>query len=129
MIRFMSGGELPWRPTFRACDCGGLPHFCTVSNFSQFAELIWLSPSVQGEYRVTEESGSFLRAKFWHDRAEEAWSMASQMPDPEAKSTLVEIAERYDALADSMAAREAALNRRETGQPRGKDPVASDALL
>ncbi|MGE5150714.1 MAG: hypothetical protein ACM3II_11385 [Rhodospirillaceae bacterium] len=60
------------------------------------------------------ESGTFLRARFWHDRAEEAWSMASQMPDPEAKSTLVEIAERYDALADSMTA---------------KDPATSDALL
>ena len=75
------------------------------------------------------ESGSFLRAKFWHDRAEEVWSMASQMPDPEAKSTLVEIAERYDALSDSMSTKEAALHRRESRLARGKDPVASDALL
>jgi hypothetical protein len=74
------------------------------------------------------ESGSFLRAKFWHDQAEEVWSMASQMPDPEAKSTLVEIAERYDALADGMAAKEAMLHRRENRQAR-KDPVGSDALL
>jgi hypothetical protein len=55
--------------------------------------------------------------------------MASQMPDSEAKSTLVEIAERYDALADSMAAKEAALHRRETRQTRGKDPVSPDVLL
>jgi len=75
------------------------------------------------------ESGAFLRAGFWHDRAEEAWSMASQMPDPAAKSTLVEIAERYDALADSMAAKEASLDRRETGQAGGNAPVASDAFL
>lgn len=75
------------------------------------------------------ESGSFLRAKFWHDRAEEVWSMASQMPDPEAKSTLVEIAECYDVLADSMAAKEAAVHRRERRQARGKDPLPSDALL
>ena len=74
------------------------------------------------------ESGSFLRAKFWHDQAEEVWSMASQMPDPEAKSTLVEIAERYDALADGMAAKEAMLHRRENRQAR-KDPVGPDALL
>ena len=74
------------------------------------------------------ESGTFLRAKFWHDRAEEVWSQASQMPDPEAKSTLVEIAERYDALADSMATKEAMLHRRENRQAR-KAPVGSDALL
>jgi hypothetical protein len=75
------------------------------------------------------ESGSFLRAGFWHDQAEEVWSMASQMPDPEAKSTLVEIAERYDALADSMAAKEAVLHRRESRQARSKDQIASDVLL
>ena len=75
------------------------------------------------------ESGTFLRAKFWHDRAEEVWSQASQMPDPEAKSTLVEIAERYDALADSIAAKEAVLQRRESRQPRRRDTVASDALV
>jgi hypothetical protein len=51
------------------------------------------------------------------------------MPDPEAKSTLVEIAERYDALADGMAAKEAVLHRRETRQAGGKDPIPSDALL
>lgn len=56
------------------------------------------------------ESGRFLRAKFWHDRAEEAWSQASQMSDPAAKSTLIEIAERYDVLADSIAAKEAMLS-------------------
>ena len=75
------------------------------------------------------ESGSFLRAKFWHDRAEEIWSMASQMPDPEAKSALVEIAERYDALADSIAAKEAMRRGRESRPPSRKDLVPSDALL
>ena len=77
----------------------------------------------------TTESGPLLRAAFWHDRAEEVWSLASQMPDPEAKSTLVEIAGRYDALADSMAAKEAVLHRREPHQILAKDPVASDALV
>ena len=75
------------------------------------------------------ESGSLLRAKFWHERAEEVWSMASQMPDPEAKSTLVEIAERYDALADDMAAREATLHHNENPPVPDKDPIPSDALL
>ena len=91
--------------------------------------LDWFSPSVQGEYYVTTESSSLLRARFWHDRAEQAWSLASQMPDPEAKSTLVEIAERYDALAASMAAKEAVLHRREARQARAKAPIASDAPL
>ena len=75
------------------------------------------------------ENGTFLHARFWHDRAEEAWSMASQMPDPEAKSSLVEIAERYDALADSIAVKEAIRHGRESRQPGRKDTVASDALL
>jgi hypothetical protein len=75
------------------------------------------------------ENGTFLRARFWHDRAEEVWSMASQMPDPEAKSTLVEIAERYDALADSIAVKEAILHGSESRQPGRKDTVASDALV
>jgi hypothetical protein len=93
-------------------------------------ELSLLSLSVQGEYRVTKtESESLLRARFWHDRAEEAWSMASQMSDSQAKSTLVEIAERYDALADSMAAKEAQLRRHGSRLRRTRDAVASDALL
>ena len=75
------------------------------------------------------ESGTLLRARFWHERAEEVWSMASQMPDPEAKSTLVEIAERYDALADSIATKEVVPHRSESRQPRRKDPVASDVPL
>jgi hypothetical protein len=54
--------------------------------------------------------------------------MASQMPDPEAKSTLVEIAERYDALAHGMVAKEAVLHRR-NNLPEHKNPVSSDASL
>jgi hypothetical protein len=93
-------------------------------------ELIGVSLSVQREFRVTKtESGSFLRASFWHDQAEEAWSLASQMSDSEAKSMLVEIAERYDALADSIAVKEAVLHRHESRLRRGRVPVASDALL
>jgi hypothetical protein len=75
------------------------------------------------------ESGTFLCARFWHDRAEEAWSLASQMPDPEAKSSLVEIAERYDALADSIAVKESLLHGRKSRAPSRKDVVPSDALL
>jgi hypothetical protein len=45
---------------------------------------------------------SLLSARSWHDRAEEAWSMASQLTDLAAKTTMVEIAERYDLLAEAM---------------------------
>ncbi|MBS0523184.1 MAG: hypothetical protein JSS04_06065 [Proteobacteria bacterium] len=41
-------------------------------------------------------NGTFLRVRFWPDQAEEVRSMAGQMPG--AKSSLVEIAGRYDAL-------------------------------
>jgi hypothetical protein len=76
-----------------------------------------------------KETSVLLRAKFWHDRAEETWSMASQMLDPEAKSTLVEIAERYDALADSMLLKEAMVHGRENRRAGRRDPVAPGTLL
>jgi hypothetical protein len=75
-----------------------------------------------------QETGVLLRAKFWHDRAEETWSMASQMLDPEAKSTLVEIAERYDALADSMLMKEAMVHGRANRQAGRRDPVSPSCL-
>jgi hypothetical protein len=78
---------------------------------------------------VTNENPGLLRAKFWHDRAEEAWSMASQMGDPMAKSTLVEIAERYDALADAMMLKEAMTSGRENRRPGRRATVAPATLL
>jgi hypothetical protein len=50
-------------------------------------------------------------ARHWHDRAEEAWSMASRMIDPKAKTALVEIAQRYDLLADRALVSEARVDR------------------
>jgi hypothetical protein len=75
------------------------------------------------------ENTSLLRARFWHDRAEEAWSMASQMIDPIAKTTLVEIAERYDLLADTMVLKEAMVHGRENRRPGRRSTVAPEALL
>jgi hypothetical protein len=73
-----------------------------------FGDVASAQPEVRGDFHVSKaENGTFLRAKYWQDRAEEAWSLASQMVDPEAKTTLIEIAERYDALADSMVMKEA----------------------
>jgi hypothetical protein len=75
------------------------------------------------------ENTSLLRARFWHDRAEEAWSMASQMTDPIAKTTMVEIAERYDLLADAMVLKEAMVHGRENHRPGRRSSVAPEGLL
>ena len=40
-----------------------------------------------------------LGAEYWRNRAEEARAQASQMRDPSASRTLLEIAENYDQLA------------------------------
>ena len=39
-------------------------------------------------------------AEYWHDRAEEARTQASEMRNPAARRTLLEIAENYDQLAE-----------------------------
>ena len=60
-------------------------------------------------------------ARFWRDQAEDTWSMASRMLDPKAKATLVEIAERYDMLADRA-------QKRETSTPfPGRDNILENA--
>lgn len=41
-----------------------------------------------------------LGAEYWRDRAEEARAQASEMRDPDARRTLVEIAQNYDQLAE-----------------------------
>jgi F0F1-type ATP synthase membrane subunit b/b' len=41
-----------------------------------------------------------LGADYWRERAEETRAQASQMRDPSAKRTLLEIAENYEQLAD-----------------------------
>jgi len=75
------------------------------------------------------ESAPNLRARFWHDRAEEAWSVASQLVDTTAKSTMVEIAERYDLLADAMLLKEAMLHGRENHRPGRRTSIAPQGLL
>jgi hypothetical protein len=44
-----------------------------------------------------------LGADHWRERAEEARAQASEMKDPTAKRTLLEIARSYDRLADQTA--------------------------
>jgi hypothetical protein len=41
-----------------------------------------------------------LGADYWRERAEEARAQASEMQDPTAKRTLLEIARSYDRLAE-----------------------------
>jgi hypothetical protein len=75
------------------------------------------------------ENAPQLRARFWHDRAEEAWSMASQLTDLAAKSTMVEIAERYDLLADAMVVKEAMRHGRENRRAGRKAIFSPETLL
>jgi hypothetical protein len=53
----------------------------------------------------------FLRdtPEYWHNRAEEARTIAETMSDPEARQILLEIAECYGRLAKSAADREGGL--------------------
>jgi hypothetical protein len=37
--------------------------------------------------------------RFWHDRAKHALATAARVADPEIKRTLIEIVERYEAIA------------------------------
>jgi hypothetical protein len=41
-----------------------------------------------------------LGAEYWRERAEEARTQADQMRDPDARRTLLEIAENYEQLAE-----------------------------
>ena len=52
----------------------------------------------------------FGSPKFWHERAEEARTMAEGMNDPEAKQAMVVIAEGYEKIAKRAEAREAGVN-------------------
>jgi hypothetical protein len=49
---------------------------------------------------------------YWLGRAEEARAQASEMRDPDASRTLLEIAENYEQLAEQAEA------RRKTGAPK-----------
>jgi hypothetical protein len=75
------------------------------------------------------ENATLLQARFWHDRAEEAWSMASQLSDSAAKTTMVEIAERYDLLAEAMLVKEAVVQGRESRRTGRRASVSPAALL
>lgn len=44
--------------------------------------------------------------RFWHDRAMHALATAARVADPEIKRTLIEIVERYDAIAKLTAERD-----------------------
>ena len=55
--------------------------------------------------------------------------MASQMIDPIAKTTMVEIAERYDRLADVMVLKEAMVHGRENHRAGRRATMAPEALL
>jgi hypothetical protein len=44
-------------------------------------------------------------SEYWRDRAEEARARAGEMRDPEAKTTMLRIAEMYDSLAERVARR------------------------
>jgi len=43
--------------------------------------------------------------RFWHDRAKHALATAARVADPEIKRTLIEIVERYEAIAKLTAER------------------------
>jgi hypothetical protein len=48
----------------------------------------------------------------WLDRAEQAWEVAGQLTDPDARKAVLELAENFDRLAQA-AAIPAVLRRRE----------------
>ena len=55
-----------------------------------------------------------MDTEYWVARAEEARAQASEMRDPDARRTLLEIAENYQQLAEQAEA------RRKTGAPNSK---------
>jgi hypothetical protein len=50
-------------------------------------------------------TSQLMDAEYWLERAEEARAQASAMRDPDARRTLLEIAENYRQLADQAEAR------------------------
>jgi hypothetical protein len=55
--------------------------------------------------------------------------MASQLVDTTAKTTMVEIAERYDLLADAMLLKEAMRDSREAHRAGRRTSIAPQGLL
>jgi hypothetical protein len=47
-----------------------------------------------------------LQAEHWRKRAEQARARAELMRDPDAKATMLEVSEKYEAMADREARRE-----------------------
>jgi len=52
-----------------------------------------------------ERTGPLFNPEHWRDRAEEARAVASQMTDPRAKATMLDIAKGYDTMAEHAQAR------------------------
>jgi hypothetical protein len=57
-----------------------------------------------------DEPGMHTSA-YWHERAEEAYTLAEEMRDSHAKSALLMMAAMYDAMAKQAAKRESRLSR------------------
>jgi hypothetical protein len=59
-------------------------------------------------------TSQLMDTEYWLARADEARAHATEMRDPDAKRTLLEIAENYQQLAEQAEA------RRKTGAPKPK---------
>jgi hypothetical protein len=56
---------------------------------------------------MTETVGDRRTSDYWRERAEEARTKADQMRDATAKTIMLEIAQKYEAMAERAARREA----------------------
>ena len=56
--------------------------------------------------RIKERMSSLQDSSYWRERAEEARTQSNRMRDPMAKETMLEIAHKYEAMAERAAQRE-----------------------
>ena len=56
--------------------------------------------------RIKQRIGSLPDSSYWRERAEEARRQSNRMRDPMAKETMLEIAHKYEAMAERAAQRE-----------------------
>jgi hypothetical protein len=59
---------------------------------------------------MTIKDDGLRSSKYWHDRADEARAKANEMRSGDAQSVMLDIAARYDRMADRAALREAKRN-------------------